>query len=237
MARDPPPIRPIIDAAERRAIPHPSEVLMLRLVPIVALIAASFLVLSCNDTVVRTGEITTQTNPDYIDEFPTYQTFSVLTSAQVNPPPDVPDIGDEQQAFNQQVNQLIIDAMTSEPVCLEYIPPDQTSETNQPDLWAANGLSRMTEGGFVYQCCGGWWWGWWGWYWDPCAYICSTWVEFDVGSMLIPVGFPVASADDPEIVFSGLAQAILDGQDIDAAIRFAVQEIFKEWPDQRTCPQ
>lgn len=210
---------------------------MLRLIPIVTWAAASFFILSCSDTVVRTGEITTWENPEYEQEFPTYQTFSVVTSDQVEVPPDVPPISSEQQAFNDQVNQLIIEAMQSEPVCLTYIPPDQTSETNQPDLWAANGLSQMTEGGFVYECCGGWWWGWWGWYWDPCATLCPVWVEFDVGSLLIPVGFPNSSGGEPEVVYSGLAQAVLDGLDVDAAVRFAVQEIFQQWPDQRECSQ
>jgi len=211
--------------------------MLLRLFPLVALVASSILIVSCQDDVVQTGEITTRTNPDYEDDFPTYQTFSVVTADQVDPPDDVPDIGDEQQAFNRRVNQLIIDAMTSEPVCLEYIPPDETSEDNQPDLWAANGLAQDTEGGYVYECCGGYWWGYWGWYWDPCATWCPTYVEYDVGSLFIPVGFPVASNDEPEVVFAGLAQALVDGQDVESLVQFAVQEIFEEWPEQRTCPE
>lgn len=209
---------------------------MLRLVPLVPLVATSFFALSCQDTVVRTGEISVQVNPEYLDEFSTYRTFSVVTADLVEPPEEVPEIGDEQQAFNKQVNELIIAAMTSEPVCLEYIPADQTSEDNQPDLWAANGLAQATEGGYVYQCCGGWWWGWWGWYWNPCATLCPTWVEFDVGSLLVPVGFPVASGEEPEVVFAGLAQSLIDGQDPKDKIRVAIQEIFKQWPEQNSCP-
>jgi hypothetical protein len=208
--------------------------------PLFVLMATSLVVLSCqDDVVVRTGEITTRTNPDYLDEFSTYETFSVVTSDLVEPPPDVPDLGDEQEAFNRRVNLLIIEAMTSAPVCLDYIPADEVSDERQPDLWAANGLAQETNGGYVYDCCGGWWWGYWGWYWDPCAYWCPTYVEYNVGSLFVPVGFPVDSTEIPEVVFAGLAQAITDGQSpgqIEDDVRFAIQEIFKDWPDKRECP-
>jgi hypothetical protein len=213
---------------------------MLRLVsltPVVALVATSVFITSCQDTVVSTGQVTTQVNPEYLDDFDSFETFSVVTSELVDPPDELPEIGDEQAAFNDDVNELIIQAMQAEPVCMEYIPPDEVTETNQPDLWAANGLARETDSGYVYECCGGWWWGWWGWYWDPCGTLCPTYVEYTVGSLVVPVGFPVASGADPEIVFGGLAQALVDGRDTEEKVRIAIQEIFRQWPVQRSCSQ
>ena len=210
---------------------------MLRLAPFAALLATALLALSCSDTVLATEKISTRHNPQYIDDFPSYETFSVVTEDLVDTPEDLPELGDEQQAFNEYVNGLIVDAMTSEPVCLDYIRPEDVTEENQPDLWAANGLARSTQGGYVYECCGGWWWGYWGWYWDPCAFWCPTYVEFDVGSLFIPVGFPVASGVEPELVFAGLAQAISDGQGDREKVERAVQEIFKQWPIQNSCPE
>lgn len=210
---------------------------MLRLAPFAALLATALLALGCSDTVVATGEISTRTNPQYIDDFPSYETFSVVIEDLVDPPEDLPELGDEQQAFNEYVNGLIVDAMTREPVCLDYIDPKDVTEENQPDLWAANGLARSTEGGYVYECCGGWWWGWWGWYWDPCAVWCPTYVEFEIGSLFVPVGFPVASGADPELVFAGLAQAISDGRGDREKVERAVQEIFKQWPIQNSCSE
>ena len=112
------------------------------------------------------------------------------------------------------------------------------TEQMQPDLWAANGLGRTTEGGYYYECCGGYWWGYWGWYWDPCAYWCPQYVEYEVGNLLIPVGrAPAASGEEPVAVFGGLAQSILNtGPDIETKVRQAVQEIFQQWPDKRPCP-
>ena len=231
----PEPIHRGIDDRVPRAISHLLEGLMLRLVPLVALLAASLFALSCQDTVVRTGQITVQVNPLYENDFDSFETFSVVTADLVDPPEDVPEIGDRQQAFNEQVNELIIEAMTNEPVCMEFIAPEQVTAENQPDLWAANGLAQETNGGYVYECCGGWWWGWWGWYWNPCATLCPTWVEYDIGSLLVPVGFPVASGDDPQYVFAGLAQALVDPNTTVETIEFAIQEIFRQWPVQRSC--
>jgi hypothetical protein len=213
---------------------------MLRTVPFLLATALGLVALSCNDDVVQTGEITTWTNPLYANEFSTYRTFSVITEAQI--PDEVPDLGEDQddfEAFNRKVNQLIIEAMQAEPVCLEYVPAEQTSEQEQPDLWAANGLRRSTNGGYVYECCGGWWWGWWGWYWDPCAYWCPTYVQYDVGSLFVPVGLPVASTGDPDVVFGGLAQSVLGtGQQVDdELLRNAIQAIFNDWPDPRQCSE
>jgi hypothetical protein len=173
---------------------------------------------------------------DRIGDFEAAQTFSVLT-ADIVPPENLPDLDDEQMAFNDMVNDLIIEAMQAEPVCLTLIPTDEVTDENQPDLWAANGLARATEGGYYYECVGGWWWGYWGWYWDSCAYWRPTYVEYDVGSLLIPVGPPPAANEEPELIFAGLAQSVVGtGADTETKVRFAVEEIFKQWPDPRTCP-
>jgi len=213
---------------------------MLRYFPFVLLIVSSLFGLVClgcsNTGVVQTGSIEVQWDMDKIGEFKAAQTFSVLT-ADIVPPENLPDLDDEQMAFNDMVNDLIIEAMQAEPVCLTLIPTDEVTDENQPDLWAANGLARATEGGYYYECVGGWWWGYWGWYWDSCAYWRPTYVEYDVGSLLIPVGPPPAANEEPELIFAGLAQSVVGtGADTETKVRFAVEEIFKQWPDQRTCP-
>lgn len=205
---------------------------MLRLVPFLALLIASLASLGCNDTVVRTADI--QVRADDTVDFTEFRTFSVLTSDLVDVPPEAPEF-DEQEAFNNRVNRLIIEAMQAEPVCLQFIDPTETSEDNQPDLWAANGLGRSTEGGYYYECCGGWYWGWWGWYWDPCAYWCPNYVEYDVGSLFVPVGLPNDGTEEPKAVFAGLAQSVVDGTDVDEKVQAAIQEIFRQWPVQNPC--
>jgi hypothetical protein len=201
------------------------EDFMLRYSSFVLLIAASFVAQSCADDTVS-GTI----------DFTQFETFSVLTS-DIVPPEDLPDLGEDQVAFNDMVNGLIIEAMQAEPVCLTLIPPDQVTEENQPDLWAANGLGRSTDGGYYYECVGGWWWGYWGWYWDPCASWYPVYVEYEVGSLLIPVGPPPAMDEEPTPIFAGLAQSVLGtGADTETKVRNAVQEIFEQWPDQRSCP-
>ena len=83
---------------------------------------------------------------------------------------------------------------------------------------------------------GGWWWGYWGWYWDPCKWIAPVPVEWDVGTMLIPVGPPPAEGEDPKPVFAGIAEAILSPGPIDEeAVRRAVDYIFQQWPEKRMC--
>jgi hypothetical protein len=209
---------------------------MLRYFPFVLLIASSLFGLSCSNTgVVQTGSIQVDWDEDQIDVFEGAQTFSVITANLVDPP----DLDDEQTAFNEMVNEIIIEAMQAEPVCLTLIPPDEAIDENQPDLWAANGLARATEGGYYYECVGGWWWGYWGWYWDSCAYWRPTYVEWDVGSLLVPVGPPPAAGEEPELIFAGLAQSVLgtSSGDVEAKVRFAVDAIFAQWPDPRTCPQ
>ena len=208
--------------------------MLLRLVPLLALLTASLASLGCNDTVVQTADI--QVRADDTVDFTEFETFSVITSDLVDVPPEAPEF-DEQEAFNDRVNRLIIEAMQAEPVCLKFIDPTETSEDNQPDLWAANGLGRSTEGGYYYECCGGWYWGWWGWYWDPCAYWCPNYVEYDVGSLFVPVGFPNNGTEQGKAVFAGLAQAVVDGTDVDAKVRAAVQEIFRRWPVQNECSE
>ncbi|MBW1756139.1 MAG: hypothetical protein JRD92_10060 [Deltaproteobacteria bacterium] len=205
---------------------------MLRYSARALIVVSSFFVLSCADTaVVQTGSIEVQWDVDKIDVFEAAQTFSVVTSDLVDPP----DLDEDQMVFNDTVNRLIIEAMQAEPVCLELVPADE-AEANPPDLWAANGIARTTEGGYYYQCVGGWVWGFFGWYWDSCAYWRPTYVEWDVGSMLIPVLPPPTEGEEPEPIFNGLAQSVVGtGTDVETTARAAVQAIFAQWPDQRTC--
>ena len=207
---------------------------MIRCLPTVLLLAASFVTLSCNNnTRVRTESV--EVRVDETVDFTQFETFSVVTS-DIVPPEDLPGLGDEQVAFNDMVNTFIIEAMQAEPVCLTFIRPDEVTEQNQPDLWAANGLGRSTNGGYYYQCVGGWWWGYWGWYWDPCASWYPVYVEYDVGSLLVPVGPPPAAGQEPAPIFAGLAQSVLGtGTDLETKARQAVQEIFARWPIQGPC--
>ena len=207
---------------------------MLRYSPFLLLIASSLFSLSCaDDTVVQTGSVDVQWDMDKIDVFKEAQTFSVITADLV----DTPDLDEDQMAFNDKVNGFIIEAMQAEPVCLTLVPANEVTPENQPDLWAANGLARETDGGYIYECVGGWWWGYWGWYWDSCAYWRPTYVEWDVGSLLIPVGPPPATGETPEMIFAGLAQSVVGtGPTPDEKVRAAVQLIFDQWPDKRVCP-
>ena len=206
---------------------------MLRIFPFFLLIAFALSALSCNNSVVKTGSVTVKSD-DTVD-FTQFQTFSVITS-DVVPPDKLPELDDDQIAFNDMVNGLIIEAMQAEPVCMTFIPPDEVTDQNQPDLWAGNGLGRTTDGGYYYECRGGWWWGYWGWYWDPCAYWYPVYVEYDVGNMLILAGPPPADGEEPAPVFAGLAQKIVGtGSGAEEEARSAVQAIFQQWPVQRTC--
>jgi len=207
---------------------------MLRYSSLVLLVTFSLVTLSCADSgIVKTGSLTVRSD-DTVD-FSQFQTFSVITSDIVDPDDLVLD--DEQMAFNDMVNGMIVEAMQAEPVCLTLIPADEVTEENQPDLWAANGLARTTDGGYYYECRGGWWWGYWGWYWDPCAYWYPVYVEYNVGNLLIPVGPPPAEGDDPAPIFAGLAQSIAGtGTDVEK-VRAAVDAIFQQWPVKNSCPQ
>ncbi|MGB8332002.1 MAG: DUF4136 domain-containing protein [Polyangiales bacterium] len=207
---------------------------MLRNSSLVLLLVCSFVGLSCSSPVAQTGKVQVEVDPE--TDFTQFETFSVVTS-DVVPPEDFPELGDEQVEFNDMVNELIIEAMQNEPVCLSFIPPDEVTEANKPDLFAANGLGRSTDGGYYYECQGAWWWGYWGWYWDPCAAWYPVYVEYEVGSLLIPVGPPPAVGEDPTPVFAGLAQSVLGtGTDLETKVDNAVQQIFAQWPDKRTCP-
>ncbi len=210
---------------------------MLRHSSFVLIAVSSLLVLSCADsTVVQTSSLDVQWNRDNIADFQSAQTFSVVTS-DIVPPDRLPDLDDEQMAFSDMVNDLIVEAMQAEPVCLSFIDPDDVTEENQPDLWAANGVSRETNGGYYYECVGGWWWGYWGWYWDSCVDWVPTYVQYDVGSLLIPVGLPPEGEDSPHLIFAGLAQSVLGtGADTPAKVSAAIEQIFQQWPDPRTCP-
>lgn len=198
------------------------------------LVASALLAAGCADD---SSSVAVSTRYDQTVDFTRFQTFSVVTKEIAEQNPDFPDLDSDQEAFNDAVNNLIIEAMQAEPVCLTFIRPEDITEQNQPDVWAANGLARETEEGYYYDCCGGYWWGYWGWYWDPCAYWCPQYVQYDVGSLLVPVGFPpAASGEEPDAVFAGLAQAVLDPTPDDAQVREAVERIFQQWPDERTCP-
>jgi len=201
---------------------------------LILLLIASLFSLSCNQAVIQTG--TPEVKFDETVDFTQFQTFSVVTS-DIVPPEDVPQLDDEQVAFNDMVNTLIIQAMQAEPVCLTFVPPGDVTAENQPDLWAANGLGRSEQGGYYYQCVGGWWWGYWGWYWDPCASWYPVYVEYQVGSLLIPVGPPPVGNADPTPIFVGLAQSVVGtGPTPESKIQTAVQQIFAQWPDPRSCP-
>ena len=204
---------------------------MLRFALVVLLVASTLSALGCaNSSAVQTSQVVVDFD-DNVD-FSRILTFSVVT--QDVAPPGTPEPDEDQIFFNNLVNDLIIDAMTSPPVCMEFIKPEE-AEARPPQVWAANGLARTTGEGTVWECQGGWWWGWWGWYWDPCAWIVPVPVEFDVGNLFIPVGPAPAEGEDPEAIFAGLAQSVAGtGPDIETQVTNAVQAIFQQWPVQRT---
>jgi hypothetical protein len=207
---------------------------MLRYLPFVLLVASSLFALSCaNDTIVQTGQIIVEY--DRTVDFSQFKTFSVVTSELA--PPGTPEPGDDELFFNNLVNDLIIEAMTSEPVCMEFVPAAEATN-NPPDLWAANGLARTTGEGTVWECVGGWWWGWWGWQWDPCRWVTPVPVEFDVGNLFIPVGPAPAEGEDPKALFAGIAQSVAGtGPDVETKVRAAVEAIFAQWPNPTSpCP-
>lgn len=202
------------------------------LTALVTLVALFPLVVSgCGDDSVQTSELIVRS--DLTVDFSQFQTFSVVTEEIV---PEAPEADDDEAFFNDLVNDLIVDAMTREPVCMTFIPPNEVSEQNVPDLFAANGLARSTEEGVVWECVGGWWWGYYGYYWDSCAWLWPVPVSYDVGSLLVPVGPPVGGGEGTP-VFAGLAQSIVGtGPDAQTKARTAVDAIFAQWPVQRTCP-
>ena len=210
---------------------RPLEVFMLRYSASALLVISSLSLLSCsNSSVVQTGQIIVQY--DHTVDFNRFQTFSVVTADIVDPP----DLDEDQRAFNDMVNELIKEAMQAEPVCLTLIEPEDVTDENQPDVWAANGLAQTTGDGHYYECIGGWWWGYWGWYWDPCKWWVPRYIEYDVGNLLIPVGPAPAEGEEAEPIFGGLAQSLSAAPpDTETKVREAVHAIFQQWPNKRTC--
>jgi len=191
-------------------------------------------VTSCaDDTVVQTGQIIV--DYDETADFSQFATFSVVTSDVA--PPGTPEPSADEVFFNELVNDLIIEAMTGEPGCMEYIPTDEVSDEKQPDLWTANGLARTEGEGTYWRCVGGWFWGWWGWQWDSCAWLTPVPVTVDVGNLFLPVGPTPGAGEDPALLFAGLAQSIAGtGPDLETKVRAAVQAVFEQWPEKRSCP-
>ncbi len=197
---------------------------------VVLVIASCSALLGCG-SVTEIGEITVSYDEDA--DFSQFQTFTVLTRELV---PDAREPEEEEELFNELVNDLIIEAMTSEPVCMTFIPPEEVTDDNEPDLFAGNGLSRRTEEGVTWKCVGGWWWGRWGAFWDPCAWLVAVPIEFDVGSLLVPVGPRPEEGEDPSPVFTGLGEAVLRSQsNVERKVRIAIQAIFEQWPERRAC--
>lgn len=205
---------------------------MFRYFPFVILAASSLLASSCaNDPVVQTGQIIV--DYDEMFDFSQLETFSIVTAELA--PEGTPEPSPEEQLFNERVNEMIVDAMTSTPVCLELVEPDQITDESK-HVWAANGLARTTGEGTYWECVGGWFWGWWGWQWDPCAWVRPIPVEFDVGNLLIPVGPQPPEGEDPDPSFVGLAQSVVgNSSELEAKARAAVDAIFAQWPYKQTC--
>lgn len=193
-------------------------------------ISLSCLLVACGSS-SQVGEITVEFDEDV--DFSQFQTFTVLTPELV---PEADELDLEAELFNDQVNDLIIEAMTAPPVCMTYIPPEEVTETNEPDLFAGNGLARTVNEGTTWQCVGGWWWGVWGWFWDPCLWIVPVEIEFEVGSLYLPVGPRPEEGADAEPIFKGTARKVLESNtNVDATVRAAVTAIFQQWPKRRTC--
>ena len=110
--------------------------------------SSSFFVLSCADTaVVQTGSIEVQWDVDKIDVFEAAQTFSVVTSDLVDPP----DLDEDQMAFNDTVNRADHRGDAGRAGLPWSSCQPMRPKRTQPDLWAANGLARTTEGGYYYR--------------------------------------------------------------------------------------
>ena len=108
-----------------RTVLFPSnlEVLMLRYSPFVLLIASSLFSLSCaDDTVVQTGSIEVQWDRTRSSS----SSGSDVQRRHGRPrrPRSLPDSTTSKMAFNDMVNELIIEAMQEEPVCLTLDPTD-----------------------------------------------------------------------------------------------------------------
>lgn len=72
---------------------------------------------------------------------------------------------------------------------------------------------------------------------NVCAVWCPVYVEYDVGTLFVPVGLPRPDTGDPEAVFAGLARSIVSsGPDTATKVQDAINQIFAQWPDPRICP-
>jgi len=124
---------------------------MLRHFPFAIFAASSLLAASCaNDPVVQTGQIIVDYDETF--DFSQLETFSIVTEELA--PPGTPAPGPDERLFNERVNELIVDAMTSTPVCLELVEPDQITDERK-HVWAANGLARTEGEGTYWRCVGG----------------------------------------------------------------------------------
>ncbi|MGB5810296.1 MAG: DUF4136 domain-containing protein [Polyangiales bacterium] len=205
---------------------------MSRIAHILPVLLLGLALVSCNDSGIQTD--TVEVTWDRTVDFTQFQTFSVVTQEIIENNPDFPpppELPDDAVAAIEQINALIIQAMGPSGLGYTYIPPEQVTQENQPDLWAGNIGAVGEEQGVVWECVGGWWWGYWGWYWDPCAWQYPRNVDLDVGSLLIPV----AATALGEVIFGGLAQGIdYVGADNEERIRNAVAAIFVQWPSEQT---
>lgn len=203
---------------------------MIRVLPWAVALGAFFAILSCGSSSSGTVQVVWDRTVDFTE----FETFSVVTREVIENNPDFPappDLPADAEAAIAQINALIIQAMGPTGLGYTYIPPEEVTPENQPDLWAGNVGSVTEEQGIVWECVGGWWWGYWGWYWDPCRWYYPRTVEFGVGSLLIPV----ASTSLAEPIFGGLAQGIVyDGGDNAELVAEAVAAIFAQWPIDQT---
>jgi len=194
-------------------------------------VSFGLLLAGCGDS-VQTGELAVEW--DRTVDFTQFETFSVVTEEIIENNPDrfppPPDLPEDAQAAIAAINELIIEAMGPAGLGYTFIPPEDVSAGNQPDLWAGNLGAVTEEQGVVWECVGGGW-GYWGWYWDPCAWYYPRTVDFQVGSLLIPV----ASNDLQAPIFGGLARGIdYAGADNEQRVRDAVTAIFAQWPSDQT---
>lgn len=202
-----------------------------RLAWLVALTSSLLLLPGCGESVRRVGEITVEFDEDV--DFSEFTTFTVLTEELV---PEADELDTEAKLFNEEVNERIIDAMTAPPVCMTFIEPERVVAGEEPDLFAGNGLAREVREGTQWRCVGGWWWGAWGWFWDPCLWRKPVPVEFEVGSLYLPVGPRPDEDADPEPVFIGIGRRLLERNvDLDTEIDRAVRLVFDQWPVRRSC--
>ena len=124
--------------------------------------------------------------------FKAAETFSVITADLVDPPPDLEG---EQTAFNDMVNRddqgrYAGRASLPHPSRADVTSADEAEPSPSQTFGLPTDSGEPPKAvGLLSSASVVGWWGYWGWYWDSCAYWRPTYVEWDVGSMLIPVGF------------------------------------------------